>query len=64
MVKHYAYGEHTPPHAPQRIMVDRHTLHDLRWDPAGWHACEHRLVRNTEVSNLGQVSALPCIHQS
>ena len=43
-VKHYAYGEHTPPHAPQRIMVEegfRHTLHDLRWDPAG---------------NLGQVS--------
>jgi len=46
MVKHYAYGEHTPPHAPQRIMVEdgyRHTLHDLRWDPAG---------------NLGQVSTL------
>ena len=45
-VKHYAYGEHTPPHAPQRIMVEegfRHTLHDLRWDPAG---------------NLGQVSTL------
>ena len=38
MVKHYAYGEHTPPHAPQRIMVEdgyRRTLHDLRWDPAG-----------------------------
>ena len=67
MVKHYAYGEHTPPHAPQRIMVEdgyRHTLHDLRRDPAGWHACEHRLVRNTEVCNLGQVSALPRIHQS
>ena len=43
MVKHYAYGEHTPPHAPQRIMVERRTLHDLRWDPAG---------------NLGQVSTL------
>ena len=67
MVKHYAYGEHTPPHAPQRIMVEdgyRRTLHDLRRDPAGWHACEHRLVRNTEVCNLGQVSALPRIHQS
>ena len=46
MVKHYAYGEHTPPHAPQRIMVEdgyRRTLHDLRWDLAG---------------NLGQVSTL------
>ena len=45
-VKHYAYGEHTPPHAPQRIMVEdgyRRTLHDLRWDLAG---------------NLGQVSTL------